>query len=107
MHMLRKPECIVDGPTFVLDQVPKRMGGELKGNVKALAEGWGLYFQEGWDLRILTGMVVIVLVASLIFAVLWSYFKHDVQGAFGVSSYIVTAIGVPVALFLNQAGRLR
>ena len=46
------------------------------------------------------------LLASLLFAILWCYFKFDVQGAFGVSSYIVTASGIVVAAIVNRAGKM-
>ena len=107
--MLTSPECIHEEKTLVLDQLPKRTCGELEGKVRQPAEGWGLHYQEGQDFDLLMGVVFIVLVASLLFGVLWSYFKHDVQGAFGVASYMVTAVAAFVALVtlvVNRAGRL-
>jgi hypothetical protein len=107
MHMLTSPECIDPKETFVLDQIPKRTKGELRGIAGRPADGWGINFQEGWDVDLLIGTVLTVfLVASLLFAVLWSHFKLDVQGAFGVSSYMVTAVGIFVAWFANRAGKL-
>jgi hypothetical protein len=106
MHMLTSPECIHAEETLVLDQLPKRTCGKLEGKVRQPAEGWGLHFQEGQDFGILVGVVFIGLMASLLFAVLWSYFEHDVQGAFGVASYVVTTVAVFVALVVNRAGRL-
>jgi hypothetical protein len=107
MHMLISPQCIDAKETFVLQQLPKRTKGELKGTIGRPAEGWGIHFQEGWDFDLLIGLVLAVfLVGSLLFAVLWSHFKLDVQGAFGVSSYMVTASGIFVAWFANRAGTL-
>jgi hypothetical protein len=107
MHMLISPQCIDAKETFVLQQLPKRTKGELKGTIGRPAEGWGIHFQEGWDFDLLIGLVLAVfLVGSLLFAVLWSHFKLDVQGAFGVSSYMVTASGIFVAWFANRAGKL-
>ena len=51
-------------------------------------------------------MVISVLLASFLFAVLWSNLEHDVQGGFGVASYIVTVLAVFVALVVNRAGML-
>ena len=90
----------------MLDQLPKRTCGKLEGKVRQPAEGWGLHFQEGQDFGILAGMLVIALVASMLFAVLWSYFRDDVQGAFGVASYIVAAAVAFVALVVNRNGRI-
>ncbi|KAH7069264.1 hypothetical protein FB567DRAFT_456853, partial [Paraphoma chrysanthemicola] len=106
MHMLTSPDCIPADETLVLEQLPKRTCGELQGKVRQPAEGWGIHFQEGWDTDILIGVVTIMFLASLVFAIIWSYFKHDIQGAFGVSSYMITAVGVLVALIVNRAGRL-
>jgi len=106
MHMLTSPDCIHAEETLVLDQLPKRTCGKLEGKVRQPAEGWGLHFQEGQDFGILAGVVVIGLVASLVFAVLWAGVRGDVQGGFGVASYIVTAVAAFVALVVNRAGRV-
>jgi hypothetical protein len=107
MHMLTSPQCINADKTFVLQQLPKRTEGELRGSIGRPAEGWGIHFEEGWDFDVLIGIVLaIFLVGSLLFAVLWSHFKLDVQGAFGVSSYMVTGSGIFVAWFANRAGKL-
>jgi hypothetical protein len=107
MHMLTSPDCIDATETCVFKQLPKRTKGELKGKIGQPAEGWGISFQEGWDFDLLVGIVLVVfLLASLLFAVLWSHFKLDVQGAFGVSSYMVTATGILVAWFANRAGKM-
>jgi hypothetical protein len=107
MHMLTSPQCIDVKETFVLQQLPTRTKRELKGTTGRPAKGWGKHFHEGWDFDLLIGLVLAVfLVGSLLFAVLWSHFKLDVQGAFGVSSYMVTASGICVAWFANRAGKL-
>lgn len=107
MHWLTSPKCIDPKASAVINQVPKRTKGVLQGAVGQPAEGWGLHFEEGWDFDLLISIILVVfLLASLLFAVLWSYFKLDVQGAFGVSSYIVTAMGIFVAWFANRAGKM-
>ncbi|RYF45434.1 MAG: hypothetical protein EOO38_16030 [Cytophagaceae bacterium] len=70
MHMLTSPECIPDDETLVLDQISKRLCGELQGKVRKPAEGWGIHVQEGWDTDILIGVVAIMFLASLLFAIL-------------------------------------
>jgi hypothetical protein len=47
---------------------------------------------------------VVFVVASLIFGVLWSALKMDVQGAFGVSAYVMAACGVFVGLVAGKGG---
>ncbi|KAH7076750.1 hypothetical protein BKA63DRAFT_602499 [Paraphoma chrysanthemicola] len=106
MHWLKSPECVHEDETLVFDQLPKRICGKLEGKVRHPADGWGLHFEEGQDYGILAGMLLIALMASLLFAIFWSYFKDDVQGAFGVASYIVAAAVAFVALVVNRGGRL-
>lgn len=96
-----------ENDTWILDQLPKRTCGELKGKAGQPAEGWGIYYQEGWDKDIITLVVFAVfLVASLVFGVLWSKYKMDVQGAFGVSAYIMAACGIAISLVAMRADRV-
>jgi hypothetical protein len=107
MHMITSPDCIHEDNDFVFKQLPKKLKGELKGEAGQAADGWGIYYEEGWDFDTLIGIVLVVFfLASLLFAVLWCHFKFDVQGAFGVSSYIVTASGIVVAAIVNRAGKM-
>jgi hypothetical protein len=92
------PDHIGDAQTLVFDQLPKLVCGELRTKANQKIEGWGIYFEDGWDFSKLTSILLIVLlVGSLLFGVLWSVLEHDLQGAFGISAYMVTAAGVVVA----------
>ncbi|PVI00188.1 hypothetical protein DM02DRAFT_494166, partial [Periconia macrospinosa] len=85
-HLFKDPSCINENDTWILDQLPKRTAGELYGSVGKPADGWGIYYEEDWDRDIITVVVVsLFIISSLVFGVAWSYFKMDVQGAFGVS----------------------
>jgi hypothetical protein len=106
MHYLTRPECCHEYDTRVFDQLPKRTRGKLEGKIKRSTVGWGLYFQEGVDFGKLTSVVFTVLVVSFLFAVLWSNLEHDIQGGFGIASYVVTVVAMFVALVVNRAGRL-
>ncbi|KAH7086938.1 hypothetical protein FB567DRAFT_443733 [Paraphoma chrysanthemicola] len=106
LHWLKSPECVHEDETLVLDQLPKRTCGRLEGKIRHPADGWGLHFEEGQDYRILANMLLLALMASLLFAIFWSYFKDDVQGAFGVAQYIVGLAVAFVALVANRSGRL-
>ncbi|KAF1847273.1 uncharacterized protein K460DRAFT_278788 [Cucurbitaria berberidis CBS 394.84] len=106
MHMLASPDCIHEKETWILDQLPKRTCGELQGKVGQPAEGWGIHYREGWDSDSITGTrFVIFLLASLLFAVLWSAFKMDVQGAFGVSAYMTAATGILISWVVRRASK--
>ncbi|KAF2789283.1 hypothetical protein K505DRAFT_204389, partial [Melanomma pulvis-pyrius CBS 109.77] len=91
-HFFARPACIPEHNVSILNRLPKRICGELQGSAAEPAEGWGIYYQEGWDGDIIAMVVfVMFLVVSLLFGVLWACLEMDVQGAFGVSAYIMTA----------------
>lgn len=97
-HMFNSPSCASEIDTWILDQLPKRAHGQLHGKRGQPADGWGIYYNEGWDKEaVALAVMVVFIVASLIFGILWSHFKMDVQGAFGVSAYAVSACGVFVS----------
>jgi hypothetical protein len=90
MHMYHSPQCIAEDDTSILEQLPKKMDCKLDESTGVPSEGWGLYFQEDIDISTIIAVVFIALfVASLLFLVLWTIFKDDIQGASGVSAYIV------------------
>jgi hypothetical protein len=104
MHMLSSPQCINEQETWVLDQLPKRTIGELQACAGQPVEGWGVYYQEGIDFDMIIGVVLVdFILASLLFAVLWTRLEMDIQGAFGVSSYMVTASGIFLAWMTSRA----
>lgn len=49
-HCFQCPQCISQAEVWVLNQLPKRFKGELKAvSGKATSTGWGLIFEEGWN----------------------------------------------------------
>ncbi len=65
--------------------------------------GWGLHFVEGWAaFRVWFLILSIFSFGSLVFGVCWAVLKHDLQGAFGVSAWMITLIGI--VLRTLQAG---
>ena len=105
LHMLKCPDKINDKSTWIFNLVPKRFIGELKADLDHPTEGWGFYFQEGWDFDlIITISFVVFILGSLLFGICWSVLKHDIQGAFGVSAYMVTACGLFVAFVVSKTG---
>jgi len=97
------PTDVHEKDTWILDQLPKRTCGELRGEVGQPAEGWGIYYDEGLDRDTLALTVLVVfLIASLLFGVLWSRFQYDVQGAFGVSAYMVACCAVLLPVIVTR-----
>ncbi|CAN9298302.1 unnamed protein product [Alternaria alternata] len=99
------PTDVHEKDTWILDQLPKRTCGELKGQIGQPAEGWGIYYDEGLDGDMLAWTILIVfLVASLLFGVLWSKFQYDIQGAFGVSAYMVACCAAVLPVIVTRLG---
>lgn len=102
--MLNSPSCINEKETWVLEQLPKRTCGPLEGKLGQPVEGWGIYYQDGVDFDTVIGVVFgLFLLASLLFSVLWTTLEMDIQGAFGVSSYMVAASGISMAWLASKA----
>ncbi|KAL4861675.1 hypothetical protein BDV12DRAFT_179897 [Aspergillus spectabilis] len=89
-HYFLSPQCVNATQKTILAQLPKRVG-YLSASSDQEEIGWGIHFQEGWHWRTVN-FVVIILVASfsLVFAIVWSITKSDIQGAFAVSSFWLT-----------------
>lgn len=101
-HMMHLFNCHPDQhltTSFYLHYIPKRRDtalpfqpGRAEGNV-----GWGLRFAEKPNSSLaITVIFTVSLVLGLAFAVCWSVWKKDVQGAFGVAAYITSLMGLAV-----------
>jgi len=87
------PECIAAFQRTIRDQLPKRLGvcGELVASWSQEELDWGLHFQEGWHWRTIYFIVVVLIsVSSLVFGIVWSVTKADIQGAFTISGFWLT-----------------
>jgi hypothetical protein len=105
-HLLNCPSYTNEHDTWILDQLPKRICGQIQGRAGRPAEAWGIYYQEGWDRDLIALIVFLVFLSgSLLFGVLWSKSKMDVQGAFGVSAYIMSACGIVISLIVIRADK--
>ena len=89
-HYFLSPQCVEATQKTILAQLPKRIG-HLRALNNQEEIGWGIHFQEGWHWRTVY-FVVVVLVASssLVFGIVWSITKRDIQGAFAISSFWLT-----------------
>lgn len=93
---------------WIFKKLPKRVCGELQGQAGSPAEGWGVYYQEAWDRDLICVIVFLVfLLASVLFGSLWSIFKLDVQGAFGISAYIVAICAAVMPLIATGIDKQR
>lgn len=92
IHYFKSPHCLSESQKTIYNQLPKRVCGRLSASHEESALGWDLCFEEGWHWRSIYFVVVfLLLTGSLIFGVLWTIFKGDVQGAFAISSVWITS----------------
>ncbi|KAI1122390.1 hypothetical protein F5Y10DRAFT_76075 [Nemania abortiva] len=94
-HYFRNPECVNDRQTTIYTQLPKRIVGELLASETKEELGWGIHFQAGWHWRTIYVILVVFLFCfSLIFGIVWSISKTDIQGAFAISGFWLTSGGI-------------
>jgi len=90
----------------MIEQFPKRSWGELFGAAEQPAEGWGIYYKEGWDPKIIARVVLGLLMASLVFGAVWTSVRGDVQGGFGVAAWIVGVGGAGLGVLVTSVDGL-
>lgn len=99
LHYFKHPELIADNEMSILNQLPKRNCGKIQATGQVSAKGWGLYYEEDWNIGfIIVAIVTITILTSFIFGICWTIVRTDIQGAWGVSSYMITTCALIVAL---------
>lgn len=83
------------GRTLRLFNDPSKLGGKkfITEFIIQQDEPRGIEFVENWDGVLISILTLFPVMASFIVGVTWSLMTspHDVQGGFGIASYIVTA----------------
>ncbi|KAH8597178.1 hypothetical protein B0O99DRAFT_685090 [Bisporella sp. PMI_857] len=89
MHLFHHPEDYED-ELITYNRLPKKRGSRLRiGHNVDVGIGWGIHLVEGFMAhKVWTLFTSLFLVLSLVFAITWALKKGDVQGAFGVASYV-------------------
>ena len=96
-HWFYHPEEAWELP-WAYSLFPKRRKGELEVNLNhAPRVGWGIHIVEGWlSSRLWLLSLGLFLCGSLAFAICWTTLEHDIQGAFGVSAYVVALLTLAI-----------
>ncbi|KAI9707376.1 MAG: hypothetical protein M1836_000337 [Candelina mexicana] len=106
MHLYEHPHD-AEATAICLDRFPKKLRERLLVcPSRGTGLGWGIHFVEGWHLGKIWLLAFAVVLGSLLFGICWAVLKHDLQGAFGVSCYMLaflalTAGSVQAAAELN------
>lgn len=100
------PNDVDEKDTWILNQLPKRICGQLQGQIGQPADGWGIYYAEGFDGELIAWFAFMIFtLGSLLFGVLWWKLHFDLQGAFGVSAYMATLCTMIISLVALRAGK--
>ncbi|CAI6337867.1 unnamed protein product [Periconia digitata] len=91
MHLFMHPEDY-EGETMTYERSPKRRERLDSGM------GWGISLVEGFQAPKVWAVIMMGFgIGSAVFAAFWTIRKGDMQGAFGVASWLVTFAGLGVA----------
>jgi hypothetical protein len=106
-HFFSNPSCIPKENTAILAFLPRRICGMLQESINEATDGWGIYYEEGWNRGLITMLLFVgFALGSLLFGTLWSYYRLDIQGAFGVSAWLLTACGILISMVAMRAGNI-
>ncbi|KAH6865714.1 hypothetical protein BKA58DRAFT_461671 [Alternaria rosae] len=97
MHFFLHPE---ESPSsaVLLPSIPKRKDNILEPcPVRGSSIGWGLDVVTGVDELKLFGLALLGTLASIIFGLVWSVIKHDIQGAFAVAGFLFAILTFTIA----------
>jgi len=94
MHFYAHPSHADKNSSPILNFFPKRVKEPLTRDLgKGMSTGWGVHFEEGWHWNAfwVVGFGLLSL-GSIVFGVAWTVLEHDVQGAFGIASFILAFV---------------
>jgi hypothetical protein len=95
---LSEPECLNE-EDICINRLPKKLLARLKYRARLVEGniGWGVLIIEGLNRPFLSGLWPVFLLLSSVATVLWSVLKGDVQGGFGMGSFLVGVISAFLA----------
>ncbi|KAI0115767.1 hypothetical protein GGR51DRAFT_546095 [Nemania sp. FL0031] len=89
MHLFENPDH-ADVTLFLYRRFPKKLRAQLEAcSMKGSSIGWGIEFVEGVDWYAVFVLGCLGFLFCLVFAVAWSAAKGDVQGGFGIASFLL------------------
>ncbi|KAF8854908.1 hypothetical protein BDZ45DRAFT_25601 [Acephala macrosclerotiorum] len=99
MHLFTSCSAQPLKTSLYLRHIPKRKDQALSFQPGVLDDqtGYGLHFVEKLNSSLaVTVMFAVSLIVGIVFAIWWSIRKQDIQGAFGVASYVTSVITLAV-----------
>jgi hypothetical protein len=94
VYLFDRPEDASDDIVYI-EHFPKNIKEMLQFARAGENKGWGLYLEEGPELTVYIVLLsVLGVLGSLVFGTWWNIEKEDIQGAWGVASWIAGATGM-------------
>ncbi|GLA67416.1 hypothetical protein AtubIFM54640_010734 [Aspergillus tubingensis] len=99
MDFFNNPQYIAPNSTLIVQQLPKRACGKLQNENINPTEAWGIFYKEDWNWAKIWWILALgFFPPSLLFGVLWTVFKQDISGAFGVASWWMAGASIIVGI---------
>ncbi|GLA05250.1 hypothetical protein AnigIFM60653_005726 [Aspergillus niger] len=99
MDFFMHPDYIAPNSTLIVQQLPKRACGKLQSEYLSPTEAWGIFYKEDWNWTKIWWILALgFFPPSLLFGVLWTVFKQDISGAFGVASWWMAGASIIVGI---------
>ncbi|KAL8853324.1 MAG: hypothetical protein Q9221_001800 [Calogaya cf. arnoldii] len=98
MHLYHHPED-AEVEATCMDKIPKKLREKLRlCPNQGTRLGWGIYFVEGLNWLMIWILGSTGLVLSILFGVIWTLLKDDMQGGFGVAACMMMSFGFTVGI---------
>ena len=98
MHLFQHPEHAED-ETVCLDKIPKKLRERLRlCPSRGTGLGWGIHFVEGLNWVKVWAFGSAGLLLSVLFGLVWSVLRDDVQGGFGVTACMMLVFTFTISL---------
>ncbi len=99
MHLFTSCSSQPLNTSLYLRHIPKRKEQALsfRPDLVDAITGWGLLFVEGLNSALaMIVMFAVSVLLGVVFAVCWTVWRQDSQGAFGVASYVTIVVTLAV-----------
>lgn len=88
-----------------LHRLPKKVNNSILGSSEELVTGWGVHIIEGPNWLAVWKVAFCIVFASGLFGILWSVYRSDVSGAFGVASWMTSVLTLLMMVCFSKWSR--
>lgn len=97
LHFLLHPDHASPN-RVILPSIPKRKRNKLEPDpIKGSGVGWGIEVVNGTNQFKIFIYGLFACLTSMVFGIVWSVVKDDIQGGFGVAAFMIASFGFAIA----------